>query len=99
MVLREYHALGLVVMGTTVGGAQEHMFSTAGRAFAPTAPAADIADWLVDLVRSPTALARLRERAWACRESATWDASVRQWQAFWPSENGLRAETAEPDRR
>jgi glycosyltransferase involved in cell wall biosynthesis len=99
MVLREYHALGLVVMGTTVGGAPEHMFPDVGRAFAPAALPADIAAWLVDLVRRPSELARLRERAWACRERATWDVSVRRWQAFWPPVNGLRAETAEPDKR
>jgi glycosyltransferase involved in cell wall biosynthesis len=83
MVLREYHALGLIVLGPDVGGAPEHMFESAGRAFAPTAPAEEIAEWLIHLKQHSDEFRRLRENAWACREEATWDATVARWHAFW----------------
>lgn len=79
MVLREYHALGLPVMGTAVGGSPEHMFDNAGHAFAPTADATEIASWLIGLIDHPESLQRLRQRAWERRLEATWDATVRQW--------------------
>jgi len=83
MVLREYHALGLVVLGTAVGGAPEHMIPGAGQAFAPTATPDEVANWLVSLKQHPEELKRLREHAWVHRADATWDATVRQWRAFW----------------
>lgn len=79
MVLREYHALGLVVLGTAVGGSPEHMFADAGYAVPIDAPSEAIARWLMDLDDHPQKLAMLRERAWERRLEATWDASVSQW--------------------
>ncbi|HQR06088.1 MAG TPA: glycosyltransferase family 4 protein [Gemmatales bacterium] len=82
MVLREYHALGLVVLGTAVGGAPEHMFSDAGYAVPPDAPPEAIAGWLLELVDHPEKLAALRRRAWERKEEATWDGTVAQWRAL-----------------
>lgn len=79
MVLREYHALGLIVMGTDVGGSPEHLFADAGRVFRPDAPASNIAEWLVQLIDHPEQLAQLRQLAWSKRQQATWDETVRQW--------------------
>jgi glycosyltransferase involved in cell wall biosynthesis len=82
MVLREYHALGLIVLGTTVGGSPEHMFDSAGRAFTPTATPQEIADWLVMLKSNPDEFRRLKANAWAIRAEATWDATVKRWRAM-----------------
>jgi len=79
MVLREYHAMGLVVLGTAVGGSPEHMFADAGYAVPPDASAEVIARWLMELDDHPEKLATLRQRAWERRLEATWDASVSQW--------------------
>jgi glycosyltransferase involved in cell wall biosynthesis len=85
MALREYHALGLVVMGPAVGGAPEHLFADAGKAFGPDDPPAAIAEWLVKLRQNPEDWKRLRERAWQRRHEALWDHTVQQWHAFWPT--------------
>ncbi|MFT3879127.1 MAG: glycosyltransferase family 4 protein [Gemmatales bacterium] len=79
MALREYHALGLVALGTAVGGSPEHLFADAGYAVPPEASAEVIANWLMDLDGNPEKLASLRNRAWQRRLDATWDDSVRQW--------------------
>lgn len=79
MVLREYHALGLVVLGTAVGGSPEHMFADAGYAFASDATADVVAHWLVELCDHPEKLSELRRRAWERRQEATWDATVSHW--------------------
>lgn len=79
MVLREYHALGLVVLGTAVGGSPEHMFADAGYAVPTDAPAETIARWLMELDDHPENLAVLRKRAWERRLESTWDTSVSQW--------------------
>lgn len=78
MVLREYHALGLIVLGTAVGGSPEHMFGEAGHIVKPDASPSEIAGWLVDLIDRPEELQRLRHQAWQLREKATWDATVSQ---------------------
>lgn len=79
MVLREYHALGLVVLGTAVGGSPEHMFPDAGYAMAPDATSDEIARWLLELLDHPEKLEALRQRAWERKAEATWDATVTQW--------------------
>lgn len=79
MVLREFHALGLIVMGTAVGGSPEHLFEDAGRIFSTTAIGEEIAKWLIHLINHPDELTDLRTRAWSKRTLATWDESVRQW--------------------
>jgi glycosyltransferase involved in cell wall biosynthesis len=79
MVLREYHALGLVVLGTAVGGSPEHMFADAGYAVSPEASREVVAGWLVDLCDHPEKLNALRRRAWEHRREATWDTTVSHW--------------------
>ncbi|MFO0813398.1 MAG: glycosyltransferase family 4 protein [Gemmatales bacterium] len=85
MVLREYHAAGLIVMGPRVGGAPEHLFSEAGQAFPPSATPLEVADWLLRLMHDQDYYHVLRNAAWACRHLATWDETVRQWRTIMPA--------------
>lgn len=82
MVLREYHALGLIVMGTAVGGSPEHMFADAGKAFVPDDDAETIARWIVQLIDDHAFYASLREAAWKHRLQATWDETVQHWRTL-----------------
>lgn len=84
MVLREYHAAGLIVLGPEVGGAPEHLFAEAGRAFPPSATPREVADWLLRLLNDHGYYQQLRDAAWACRAKATWDETVRQWHTILP---------------
>lgn len=82
MVLREYHALGLIVMGTAAGGSPEHMFADAGRAFAPEDNSETMAKWIVQLIDDHDYYASLRQAAWKHRSQATWDETVQQWRTL-----------------
>ncbi|HMO35216.1 MAG TPA: glycosyltransferase family 4 protein [Gemmatales bacterium] len=84
MVLREYHALGLIVMGPDVGGAPEHLFSDAGKAFPPESSAEEIANWIYTLATDYELYRKLRVRAWEKRQRATWETSVKQWREILP---------------
>jgi glycosyltransferase involved in cell wall biosynthesis len=84
MALREFHALGLVVMGPDVGGAFDHLFPDIDRSFKPNDPAELIADWLIEVRADDQRWEELRRCAWQRRHRALWDYSVEQWQAFWP---------------
>lgn len=84
MALREFHALGLVVMGPDVGGAVDHLFRDIDSSFKPEDPPERIADWLVDVRSDGQRWGELRRCAWERRAEALWDHSVKQWQAFWP---------------
>jgi glycosyltransferase involved in cell wall biosynthesis len=86
MVQREYHALGLIVLGTAVGGAPEHMFADAGKAFAADASAEQIAGWLIQLASDHGYYSQLRRSAWERREQATWLATGRQWRTILPEQ-------------
>lgn len=86
MALREYHALGLIVLGTAVGGAPEHMFADAGHAFAADATAEQIAEWVVKLASNMEYYRQLRQAAWQRRQQATWLETVRQWRTILPEQ-------------
>jgi glycosyltransferase involved in cell wall biosynthesis len=84
IALREYHALGLVVLGPDTGGAPEHMIRDASIAVSPEATADDIASTLSDLEHDRSRFDKLHNAAWSQRHSALWDESVRQIISFWP---------------
>lgn len=86
MALREYHALGLIVLGTAVGGAPEHMFPDAGQSFTAEATVEEIAAWIVKLTNDMEYYRQLREAAWQRRLQATWLETVRQWRTILPSQ-------------
>ena len=75
IVLREYLALGLVVVGPDTGGCRDLMLDDASVAVSPTASDDEIADALVR-VSDPTLFDRIKQAAWRSRGTATWDAAV-----------------------
>jgi len=76
IALREFHALGLPVIGPAVGGSPEHMFSDASVQIAPETSDNAIAEILLHLCNDRSVLARMREHAWNRRHEALWDATV-----------------------
>jgi len=86
MVLREFHALGLPVIGPAVGGSPEHMFSDASVQVGPETSDEAIAEILLNLYNDRSVLARMREHAWNRRHEALWEATVSRVLEFMPSE-------------
>lgn len=84
IALREYHALGLPVLGTNTGGAPEHMLPDASVTVSVDATAEEISETLLSLEGDPTRLAELRNKAWQQRRLASWPETVRRIQEFWP---------------
>ncbi len=84
IAIREYHALGLAVLGTDTGGAPEHMLPGASVALPLEAGAEDIAEQFFALDRDRARLLGMREIAWRQRHSCLWSTSVEQFLSFWP---------------
>lgn len=74
--LREYHALGLAVIGPDVGGSPDHVIPEAARLIGPQASDEEIAALLLELDRDRAAVQRMQEVSWARRHEVTWEASV-----------------------
>jgi glycosyltransferase involved in cell wall biosynthesis len=79
---REFHALGLGVLGTDVGGAPEHRFPDASIGVPADATPGAIADVLCDLACNPGRLAAMKSAAWERRREATWQRSVERLRAI-----------------
>ena len=77
---REYHALGLAVLGTNSGGAPEHMIANASMAVPTTATDEEIAKTVCSLERQKDDVMRLREVAWRHRRTVLWGATVSKCQ-------------------
>ena len=75
IVLREYLALGLAVIGPDTGGCRDLMLDDASDALPPAASDEDVADALVR-VSDPAVFDRMQQAAWRSRCTATWDAAV-----------------------
>lgn len=84
IALREYHSLGLAVIGPDTGGSPEHMVEGASIAVAPDAPDEVIADKLVVLACEPGVLGSMKAVSWAERRRAGWRAAMDEWAEFWP---------------
>ena len=75
---REYHALGLGVIGTAVGGSPEHMIPEGAVMLAADASDDAVADVLVTLARDPERREALRRASWERRHSALYDETARR---------------------
>lgn len=84
IAIREYHALGLAVLGTDTGGAPEHMLPAASLALPIEAGTEQIAEQFLVLERDRARLLGMREAAWRQRHSCLWAATVEQFLSFWP---------------
>lgn len=74
--LREYHALGMAVMGPDVGGSPDHVIPEAARLVGPHASDEAIAALILELDRDRSEVQRMREVSWARRREVTWESSV-----------------------
>ncbi|MHB8734313.1 MAG: glycosyltransferase family 4 protein [Terriglobales bacterium] len=79
IAIREFHALGLPVLATRVGGAPEHTLAGASCLISADAGEAEIAGVLMGLDRDRTRLERLRVSAWSQRHAASWDVAADAW--------------------
>ena len=74
--LREYHALGLAVIGPDVGGSPDHVLPMASRLIAPAASDEDIAAAFMALDRNRQSVSEMRAISWARRRDVMWEASI-----------------------
>jgi glycosyltransferase involved in cell wall biosynthesis len=84
--LREYHALGLAVLGTEAGGSPQHALPGASVLVPVDAGDADVAEILLSIERDTAGLDRMRRTAWDHRHSVLWDATAENILAFWPTQ-------------
>ena len=82
MVLREFLALGLPIIGPDVGGAPEHASRTASILVAPEADPGEIAEHLIELATRGEVYRRLRTAAREQANQALWANSVEQLAAI-----------------
>ena len=78
IALREYHALGLIALGTDAGGAPEHMVKEASITVPADASDEEFATLLLNLESDSSKLATLRAIAWKVRRSVLWNQSVQE---------------------
>ena len=76
VALREYAALGLLTLGTDVGGAGEHAGAETSVLIGPTATAEMIGRALFEMLADRAKFQAARKRAWETRATALWAASV-----------------------
>jgi glycosyltransferase involved in cell wall biosynthesis len=84
--LREYHALGLAILGTTVGGAPEMTLPEASVLVSPQASIEAVAECLMELAGDRDRVQRMKEHAGQQRETMLWPASIAALRAFWPTD-------------
>ncbi len=76
--LREYHALGLAVIGPDVGGSPDHVIPGASILVRPEQSDADIAATLIALSRDRERVNAMKAVSWARRKEVLWTESVRR---------------------
>ena len=74
--LREYHALGLAVIGPDVGGSRDQVILQAARLMPPNAPDEDIAALILALDQDRAEVSRMRAVSWERRQEMSWANSV-----------------------
>ncbi|MBI5510245.1 MAG: glycosyltransferase family 4 protein [Deltaproteobacteria bacterium] len=88
---REFHALGLAILGTDVGGARAHRLSDASVDVPADASDEFLAEQLVALGRSPQRVCDMKAAAWRHRRECLWSASIEKLASLLRS-RGPRAE-------
>jgi glycosyltransferase involved in cell wall biosynthesis len=84
IALREYLALGMVVLGPQTGGCGDLMEPEASIAVTPDAPDERIAEILLSFEQDPALFQKLRAAAERLRPTALWEESVRKFLKIWP---------------
>ncbi|HVG32889.1 MAG TPA: glycosyltransferase family 4 protein [Pyrinomonadaceae bacterium] len=83
IAFREYHALGLPVIGTDTGGAPDHMLPGASVIVSTNSTDEEISRIIMDLERDGARLKALRKSARQQRHLALWDETVRKIKLIW----------------
>lgn len=78
MSLREFHALGLAVIGPQVGGSPDHVIPDAARLLSPDATDREVANTIIELVGDPESLRSMKQISRERRNEVTWKESVRR---------------------
>ncbi len=86
--LREFHATGLAVLGTSAGGAGEQVIADAAWLVAPDESVDEVADRLRHLAGAPDEVAARKARSWAQRTDALWPATLADVDAVLRSHGG-----------
>lgn len=76
MCLREFHALGLAVIGPDVGGSPDHVITEAAHLVKPDASDENIAALLLRLNSDRKHVQRMQEISWARRNEVSWTQTV-----------------------
>ena len=76
--LREFHALGLAVLGPDVGGAPDHVLTEASVLVRPDATDDEIASVILMLEHDPERVLRMRTASWNRRRGVSWASTVGQ---------------------
>ena len=74
--LREYHALGLAVLGPDVGGSPDHVLHEAAVLVRPEASEAEVAALLSGLAADHERVDAMREVSWRRRDEVSWGHAV-----------------------
>lgn len=96
LAVRDYQALGLVVVGTNAGGAADFHFPESTVEVGTTDDDETVAEKLLSLERDPQRLARMRRAAWRMRRQALWGPAVGQLAAMWAGCGGIRPDPRGP---
>jgi glycosyltransferase involved in cell wall biosynthesis len=86
IAIREYVALGLIILGTAAGGAPEQMLRDAALIVPVDAGDDEIAQTLIALNGDFERVKQLRCLAWQGRHSGLWTQSVKQLKRLWAFE-------------
>jgi glycosyltransferase involved in cell wall biosynthesis len=78
LVLREYQALGLAVLGPDVGGSPDLVLPGAGVLMSPSATDSTIASTLIDLANNRDRVDQMRWASWSHRSDVLWPDTVRR---------------------
>jgi glycosyltransferase involved in cell wall biosynthesis len=83
IALREYAALGLVVLGTAAGGAIDQTFPESSIIIPVEADNEYIASQLLSLQNDPEKFQRMKREAWRKRREALWDHALEKVARIW----------------
>jgi len=88
IALREYHSVGLAVIGPDTGGAPEHMIDGGSVALAPDASDEEVGDTILQLASDPHMLSTMSSTSWERRQDASWSSAISGLMGIWPEGGG-----------
>lgn len=94
MCLREFHALGLAVIGPDVGGSPDHVITEAAHLVRPEASDESIAALITRLSVDRVEVQRMREISWARRDEVSWTTAVSRLAEFFSGPCGASPQPA-----